>query len=178
MGPGFFSPVEIEDHFYLKTCAPILPASLTIDALSAPCPYQQGKKVHETHFLFCIPSYIHGGKLEGSASFKTAEAQAEYALDFIIQNEFITIQLNGIIDDAGKKIFQKINKEMMPLEGKWVLFYLEAPTGVKKGYRAASLQEWILYFSFWTIGKMQMQSGSRFLTSIKIKEAQTTWISN
>lgn len=148
MGDHFFSSLEIESHFHLKTFAPLLPPSLTTELLSSSCPYEESKKICETHFLFCIPSYIHERELSCNAFFKIAPEKIGESNSL---STCITFQDRNII------LSEDIEIDLLPkLEGKWVLFYLGTPTEIKNGYQLASFQEEIFYLNFGETKKLSM----------------------
>lgn len=139
MGNYFFSFEQINKAFKEESVIPSLPASLTLELLSARCPFESEKKVYETHFLFSIPSYMgehpcnpvkfldsFNKYSQGNIAFKVEDTNYTFYPNIMSTGNFPTIQ------------------------NCWVLIYIPSTSlPFSSDYRLAKFDEMVSRVSFW-----------------------------
>lgn len=141
MGSNFFSHDEIQNHFQIESYTPCLPSSLTAEVLNSSCPFESGKKVFETHFLFSIPAATLG--------------QNPFSWEAFVQNlsnnKFqIHNDLNFWTSIDASDFTYKDPTGYPSSNGNWVLLYANnCVSNVPSGYQLVSVQQMITALTFW-----------------------------
>lgn len=150
MGDRVFSYAEILQHYNLEAPLPLIPPALTTDLLSSPCPYDNGKRICDTHFLFPIPVCIPGKEYSVKVFFDSFGADSSTGPWFYFTSNppyMSYIELNSSQERS------KLSLDTDYQQSEWVLLYSTDPAqeagAIKKGYRIGWTQEFITARTFW-----------------------------